>query len=150
MTSSSFRPGSAPDPFQGLVREIKKGIVLHLDPDVLESCGGVPTGRPECRVRGVHFFVCVRHLDGFGMWMPLFSEPGICRVELPAAGRQGHFKWRTGTSHIHLKQAWSASDLAVVRAAHAGNELSRPGARNWADPVWCDEIAVWQAEEDCA
>lgn len=145
-----FRPGCVPDPFDGLAREIKKGIVLHLDPESLRSGGGKSTGLPECSVRGVHFFVCISHAEQSGVWMPLFSEPGNDRVAVPTVGRRGHANWMLGTSHIHLKQAWFASDSAVVEAARAGNELSRPGKRNWADPAWCDGVYSWLDREDCA
>jgi len=111
-------------------QEIDVGLVLHLDPDVLEDEGAVYLCSPDLRVRGGHFFLCIAADDSNGEWIPLYENPGPGRVEVPADGRRGHPKWTCGTCHLHIDQIWQASHTAVARAALAGGDLSQAGARN--------------------
>ena len=136
MISTTLRAGLPPDPFEFLANEIRAGIVLHLDPDSFETHGGKFCGREGYRVQGCHFFLCASHGDGFGLWLPVFTNPGPGRIRVPAKGRRGHPKWLNGEAHIHTRQRWDAPVAAVVQAARDGGELSVPGRRNWADTSW--------------
>lgn len=63
--------------------EIVPGLVLHLDPAVLEAEGAEyhPGGGP--RARGDHYFLCVIAEASEGFWVPLSSKPGENRVRIP-------------------------------------------------------------------
>jgi hypothetical protein len=112
--------------------EIKAGLVLHLDPDVLEVKGGTFTCKPVSRVQDGHFFVCLSTSDGEATtWLPLFSNPGDGREALALTGRTGYPKWTRGTFYWHHDQVWAAPHEAVIAAAKAGGDMSRAGARNF-------------------
>ena len=110
--------------------EIHEGLVLHLDPDELEAEGGVCTGAERGRVQGTHFFVCIAANEEVGNWVPLFSVAGPYRDLVPYAEKVGHPEWRKSTTYFHVRQVWQAPHSAVVAAAIAGGDLSRPGERN--------------------
>jgi hypothetical protein len=110
--------------------EITDGLVLHLDPDELEAEGGVCTGAGRARVQGTHFFVCIAADEESGNWVPLFSVAGPYRDLVPYDEKRGHPTWCKSTTYFHTKQVWQAPHSAIVAAAIAGGDLSRPGARN--------------------
>jgi hypothetical protein len=122
--------------------EISPGLVLHLDPDVLEKLGGTFTCEPALRVQGGHFFVCLAANATSSHWLPLYSNPGVGRELLPSQGRTGHPKWTQGTYYWHEEQTWTASAAAIVDAAVAGGDRSRPGSRNRLDPGRLPKIIV--------
>jgi len=107
--------------------EIKMGLVLHLDRSAIAAHGGVPSCKPELAVQGGHFFVCVSTAGGSGRWLPLYSNGGEGRERLEVSGRSGHRKWTTGVFYWHRDQVWAAPHAAVVAAATAGGDRSRPG-----------------------
>lgn len=112
------------------MHEIKDGLVLHLDPDELEAEGGVCTGAGPARVQGSHFFVCIAANEESGNWVPLFSGAGPFRDLVPYEEKVGHPRWCESTTYFHTRQVWQAPHSAVVAAAIAGGDLSRPGERN--------------------
>jgi hypothetical protein len=60
----------------------------------------------------------------------MYSESGPGRSPVSNNGRSGHPKWTTGTYFYHAEQVWEASPAAVIAAAEAGHDMSRPGSRN--------------------
>ncbi len=110
--------------------EIKDGLVLFLDPDELEASGGRCTDTGAVRVQRPHFFVCIASNEQSGNWVPLFSVAGPLRDLLPNEEKAGHPKWCESTTYFHCKQVWQAPHSAVVAAAIAGGDLSRPDNRN--------------------
>jgi hypothetical protein len=114
--------------------EVEAGLVLHLDPDVLEQRGGTYTCGSDLRVQEGHFFVCLSVSGGAGVWLPLYSKSGVGRQPLAATGRSGHAKWTKGTFFWHTDQVWTAPHDAVVAAAKAGGDMSRSGSRNLLAP----------------
>lgn len=111
--------------------EIEVGLVLRLDPDVLEQAGGTYTGNAFVRVQGWHLFLCIEAFAERARWIPLFSRSSTHRSALPKRGRSGHEPWLSGTFNYHYGQIWSAPHSAVVDAAEAGRDPSTPGGRNW-------------------
>lgn len=115
------------------VSEIEPGLVLHLDPRVLEQRGGTATGPAAARVRGTHFFICLSIDGSTGQWLPCFSHAGAGRLEVPAGARTGHAKWTDGTCWFHPAQVWTVTHQAVIAAAQAAPDQSAPGFRSYAD-----------------
>jgi len=120
--------------------EIKDGLVLHLDPDELEAEGGACAGTDSARVQGPHFFVCIASNEHSGNWVPLFSAAGPRRAFLPHEEKEGHAIWCESTTYFHLQQVWQAPHSAVVAAAIAGGDLSRPGERNKLTEAGVDSV----------
>lgn len=110
--------------------EIASGIVLHMDPDVLVRAGASYTCEPDRRVLGPHSFLCLAANEVKGAWVPLFSRPAHERVAISRAGRTGDQSWRLGTYYFHPGQVWVAPHSAVIDAAVAGGDRTRPGNRN--------------------
>jgi len=110
--------------------EITDGLVLRLDPDEFEAEGGVCTGAESARVQGPHFFLCIASDEKAGNWVPLSSVAGSLRALVPNEEKAGHPGWCESTTYFHIKQVWQAPHPAVVAAAIAGGDLSRPGQRN--------------------
>jgi hypothetical protein len=110
--------------------EIQEGLALHLDPEVLEQHGGTYSCPRALRVENHHVFLCIEAFATRGRWLPLYSEMATRRRVLPTAGRTGHPFWVSGTFHYHEQQVWSAPHEAVIEAARAGHDMSRPGSRN--------------------
>ncbi len=110
--------------------EVQPGLVLHLDPDVLEEEGGRYTCSRDRRVRGPHFFLVTGRDEQEVVVLPLYTEDGVGRVELGRRGRTGHFKWVRGKSSYHPEQIWAVPVDAVVLAADAGGDLSTSTMRN--------------------
>lgn len=118
-----------------LADEIVKGIVLHLDPDVLEKGGASYTCPSATRVQNPRFFMCVDLLEcEMGLWAPIFPRQTSVRVQLDKSGAYGHPKWTSGDSFLDPNQIWQASHSVVADAAASGKDLSRPGARNGLAP----------------
>ncbi len=110
--------------------EIKRGLVLHLDPDELVAHGGSTNVDEALRVRGQHFFLCLTSNGQDSRWLPLYTSGGKDRVELPRAARDGHPKWTDGSCFYHPEQVWSAPIHAVIAAAIAGQDKSTPAQRS--------------------
>jgi hypothetical protein len=116
-----------PDPV--LPTEIRPGLVLLLDPDVLLAHGAVPS--IENRVKGMHFFVCTSVEDDGSTWTPTFSKFVPGRVSIPPTSKIGHPKWTTGESFFELSEVWTnVTAVAVAVAADAANDLSTQRQRN--------------------
>jgi hypothetical protein len=115
--------------------ELHAGLVLHLDPDVLERDGGRYSCDPAYRVLDGHFFLCLAVGDSHSTWLPLYSNPGFGRTELSRGGRTGHPKWIAGTFYWHATQVWDAPHAAVDAASVAGGDMSAAGSRNELDPT---------------
>lgn len=113
--------------------DIQPGLVLHLDPDALESQGGTYTCDSSARVFGGHFFLCLAAGTARSVWLPLYSNSGMGRTGLTTNGRIGHPKWTKGTFYWHRDQIWKVPNAAVVAAAAAGGDMSQPGNRNSLD-----------------
>src|ERR1043165_6193614 len=101
-------------------QELNFGLVLHLDPDVLEAHGATYSCDEKHRVKGHHFFVCTGADEETGLWLPLYSNTGIGRIKFPDEGRSGHPKWTEALCYYHPDQVWTAPHGAIVRAAEAG------------------------------
>ena len=119
-----------PSPPDLSLADLKAGLVLHLDPDVLESSGGTYGCAAEQRVQGHHFFLCIEASGQTGRWLPVYSGPGIDRTKLPTRGRSGHPKWLNANAYYHVAQVWSAPCQAVIAAAIAGGDQSTKQKRN--------------------
>ena len=120
--------------------EISDGLVLRLDPDELEAEGGACVGAEAGRVQGPHFFVCIASNEESGNWVPLFSVAGPLRMLLPDEQKRGQPGWCESTTYFHRQQIWQAPHAAVVAAAVAGGDLSRPGERNTVTEAGVDSI----------
>jgi hypothetical protein len=116
-------PGDAIDD-----EEVTVGLVLHIDPDALESAGATFTCPATSRVQGSHFFVCV-DAEG-GRWAPLFTAGNPGRVAVDVAGSSGHPKVTAGTPHYHPGQIWTAAPDQIRAGAAAGGDMSRASGRN--------------------
>src|SRR6266571_6872739 len=101
---------------KNLPKDIRVGIVLHLDPDTLEKEDATYTCDEAAKVQGQHFFLCVKTGGSETEWLPLYTNPGPGRVELASEGRKGHSKWLDGHFHYHPAQIWKATRKAVVAA----------------------------------
>lgn len=121
-------------------REITDGLVLYLDPDELEAEGGRRTDTESPRVLGPHFFLCIAANERSGNWVPLFSGAGPHRDLLPDAEKAGQPGWCESTTYFHRRQVWQAPHSAVVAAAIAGGDLSRPGERNTVTEAGLDMV----------
>ena len=104
--------------------DIKPGLILHLDPDTFEKEGATYTCAPQLRVRGGHFFLCISSSKDLSQWLPLYSEQGVGRKEIPRKGRTGDSKWTTASCFWHKDQVWTASGKAALAAAIAGGDMS--------------------------
>jgi hypothetical protein len=110
--------------------EITRGLVLHLEPDVLVASGARFTCELLHRVHGPHAFLCIEAGAEGGRWLPLYSRMTTGRQPLPAHGKRGDPWWVLGTFHFDPRQVWTASHDAVVAAAHAGGDRTRSDVRN--------------------
>lgn len=110
--------------------DIAVGMVLHLDPDVLEKEGGTFTCDPAFRVQGQHFFVCVSVNGDASRWLPLYTNPGDGRALLDPKAKKGHPKWQQGQHFWHEEQVWEAGANAIYLAAGRAHDKSRKGTRN--------------------
>ena len=105
-------------------RDIRDGLVLHLDSDELEASGGRCSENGSYRVQGSHFFVCIAADERSGNWVPLFSTAGPYRDLVPNEEKSGHPKWCESTTYFHCRQVWQAPHAAVIDAAVAGGDRS--------------------------
>lgn len=110
------------------VDEIDSGLVVHIDPDVLEQNGGTYTGAKERRVQGRHAFLIMKREGEKVQLAPLFTNNGPSRHPISTSGRTGHPWWVKGIFYWHEFQVWSASAEAVVTAS--ATDLSTPTSRN--------------------
>jgi hypothetical protein len=119
-------------PLAVLAAEIRVGLVLHFDPEVLIQNGSTFSCGATERVTGAHFFACVARdaRSKTGTWVPCFGETGTDRVQIPPQEKSGHPKWTAASTYYHPAQAWTVPDAAVEPAARAGKDASRQGARN--------------------
>jgi hypothetical protein len=115
---------------KNLLNELEPGIVVHLCPKTMLSLGGKVTGPPETWVVDVHFFLVLGADAKRCRLLPIYSQNGPGRKQIPTEARRGgHPKWPEGPSYYHPVQVWTASRQSIVRAAHAGGDMSRSGSR---------------------
>ena len=117
---------------QDILAEIDAGLVLHLDPDVLEKEGSTYKCKREHRVQGVHLFLCLGKAPNESFWTPLYSREGNGRVILNTAAKRGHANWRARTSYVQEDEIWFIKrPHAVYLAAGKAEDKSRKGNRNY-------------------
>lgn len=115
---------------KNLVSELAPGMVIHLCPKTLLTLGADVTGPPETWVRQPHFFLVLGADEKRCRLLPIYSQDGPGRKEIPLAARRGnHPKWPAAPSYYHPVQVWTASRQCIARAAHVGGDLSRTGCR---------------------
>jgi len=111
--------------------EIRPGLALHVDPDVMRHNGATITAVPECSASYKHrYFLCVASGPAKGWWTPLFSHYVICRGIIPPKGKIGHPTWKGCDTFYHPQQLWLVSHEAIVAASIAGHDKSAPFQRN--------------------
>lgn len=112
--------------------ELSRGLVLHLNPNVLSSSGATLSCPSANRVVGGHFFLCVEDPDESGLtkWVPLFTAENDGRIAIDTADSVGHAKVTEGAFHFHPGQVWTASGDQIRAAAAAGGDLSRAARRS--------------------
>lgn len=110
--------------------EIGPGIALHMDPDTLAAEGATYTCPEARRVRGCHFFLCIRITGEHSRWLPLYSRGGLNRLQLSQRGRSGHPKWMASECYYYADQVWCATHAAVAAATLAGQDRSERKRRN--------------------
>lgn len=106
------------------------GLTLPLDPIVRQKHGATYSCDAALAVEEQHFFVCIEASATDGFWVPLYSEDGDGREEIPPEHKDGHYKWANSSSYFHPAQVWRASHKAVQLAAKAGHDKSTPKAPN--------------------
>lgn len=109
--------------------EIAPGLVLYLDPEELLAAGATYICAEAERVRGGHFFVCLKTNGQWSRWLPVYTDDGPGRVEIPATERLGHAKWTGSTCYYHPSQIWDVPNAAIPGAANEGRDQSRRGSR---------------------
>ena len=124
------------DPY--LAEDIGQGIVVFLDPDVLESQGAVFTSEDH-RVQGPHFFLCLGAKEEETIWITLYSRQGLNRGTIPAYEQIGpHFEGKP--SHYYHNDGLVLANREQVVAA-AGEDYSRRGGRRYVSPFYTGKIA---------
>jgi hypothetical protein len=108
----------------GMPHKHEPGLNLHLDPKTLLANGAAYTCDENLAVEDMHFFVCIEADHKEGVWVPLYSGPGIGRIEIVASTKSGHPKVTAGSSYCHSSQVWRASHKAVQLAARTGKDQS--------------------------
>ncbi len=112
------------------VREIRPGLALFMDADVLVAAGASCTGQQQGRANGAHYFVCVAAERDVSDWVATSSHPGVGRVRVRS--KSGHPGWVSRSTYADLWQVWTATDDVVRRAALAAGDASERGWRNLA------------------
>lgn len=110
--------------------EIVPGLSSHLDPIVLQAGGGTFTCGRQFRVLNDHRFLCISVSGGVSTWLPLYSRNGPGRLLLTKSGRTGDPSWTSRILYYHPEQKWTAPIAAVIAAAQAAGEQSKPGKRS--------------------
>lgn len=123
-----------------LAAEMDVGTVLVLCPQTLLTLGGKPTGPSERWVVDHHFFLVLEADPKRCRLLPLYSNDGTGRAQIPIQGRSGHVKWTTGVWHYHPVQTWTASRQTIVRAADKAGDLSTKGNRNLLESQYVPQI----------
>ena len=109
--------------------EVRPGLVLWLDPEVLAQGGGHSAAPPERWVRGLHHFLVVDGTKFAATLLPLYSSGAhLCRHRLDNQAMSGSPHWTLGTWHWDARQVWRAPVSAILAAA--SHDLSTPGRRN--------------------
>jgi hypothetical protein len=126
---------------RSLRQQLARGLVVHLDPDELLKNGATHTATPDTRVQGQHFFACLGVEGESCRLLPLFTNAGPNREELPREGRVGHAKWTEGTFHYYPNQVWTAAKSAVTMAAAEAHDKSTRNARNSIAPAALPEAS---------
>lgn len=114
--------------------ELQLGLVLHLDPAILEHEGGESYPPSKRRVEGDHYFLCIHSSRGLTCWVPLSSKDRRGRIRLSPFDKYGHVAWTRRSSYAIVAQFWLAPAEAVLEAAACAFEQSRPGHRNGVSP----------------
>jgi len=120
------RPGR---PMLG-AREIRPGLALFIDADVLVAAGASFTGQEHGRAHGPHYFVCIAAGDEASEWVATSSNPALGRILIRR--KSGHPGWVSRPSYADLWQVWTATNDTVGRAAVAAGDASAPGGRHLA------------------
>jgi hypothetical protein len=133
--------------------EIRLGLVIHLDTDILRELGGCETNAEQSdiedrAVHGPHYFLVVEVHDQLEVCtaVPLFSQsaPGSERLQEPLKAGYPD-KWIGDDSYFSRWQHWRIP-LRHVEAASATDEADRQNRRTYAEskPDELGRILTWQ------
>ena len=118
--------------------EVRSGLVLFMDPNVLVDEGAVlgGFGRP---IDTPHYFICIATDGSTSSWVAASSHNGPCR--LPVTRKSGHPGWVGRATFVVPFHVWTAPFEAVALAS-AGVDFSVPGLRNLAAVDWTPALAA--------
>lgn len=124
-----------------LIDDICRGLVLSLDPDVLEESGGVFV--EENRIKGPHYALCLGHNGEDTIWVFLTSKPGLLRKAIPNDEHLGF--WQKEKAESSVKTYYSDHGLVLAKRSQVQNaaerDLSRRGGRRYINPFYAAQIA---------
>jgi hypothetical protein len=101
-------------------QELRPGLVLYLDPAILEQDSRTETVSPrDASIRGPHFFLLLPS-PWQRRWLttPLYSRPGRARLRLDPKLKGGPSRpWHEHHSYLYRRQLWVAPISAIVDAS---------------------------------
>lgn len=114
--------------------DITVGLVVPLEPDVLEAWGSVShvgaddIGHPQ-------LMLCVSADASASVWVPLFPDAGPGRLWLSTNGRTGSSAWTHGRFYFRPEFFWRSSASAVIAAWAIGVPTDNALLRDRLDPA---------------
>lgn len=107
------------------VDDVRRGLVVFLDPKLMASLGAHCNQDPRDRIAAPHYFLCVVAPDatGWSTWLPCSTKAGPGRVEVPPAFRSGHQRWRQRPCFVTTVERWEMSAKALEAASYGDESI---------------------------
>lgn len=135
------------------VDEVKPGLVVHLDTDILRAIGGSKTNAEKTNAQdravvGPHYFLILEVDTTLRQCLavPLFSKPADGSERLDANLKSGEpDKWANEDSHFSKWQHWHIP-MEAIPAASENEESTRDSRRGYAihSPKILQTMSAWK------
>ncbi|HEU6436076.1 MAG TPA: hypothetical protein VE028_01325 [Nitratidesulfovibrio sp.] len=119
--------------------DLRPGLSIHMNPDVLAERGATFSCPPHRRVLGNHYFACIEVLGTRAIFVVLYSD-SQCSIE--DSEREGD--WGYASSTYHPDQVWNVPISEIAIAAALGKDNSSAGNRRY-----ISASALGRIQRDC-
>ncbi|MDD5556558.1 MAG: hypothetical protein PHN82_04815 [bacterium] len=119
--------------------EIKEGLVLFLDPEILIAKGATCSVPDNYRARKSRPFLCIDADSSSGTCIPLYSSDAKGRGPIEEDSKEGDDIWIVSDSYYDTRQQWNAVAHETIIAAARGDQ-STTDLRNTVTPECLRDI----------
>lgn len=120
--------------------DLSPGLVLYLNSDELkyrgveEYSGSMDTFPSKNRP-----WICIRKVEDVGLWVPVMSNEGPGRIQVPEPNKMGNGSWKDKETWLHVQNYALIKDKDIIRVLTSHGSRDNILANRIKNPEWIFE-----------